>query len=233
MEKLIAGALADALRRGRDRYNTKFAYARRSRPSLDAEAFKEHLRLTVEPITEAVYAAAPGRVDAVVEVLYDLSLELIGKEFFGAKTRYPAILEGWEVLFTSLPHLLAAAPRPFAGAVTNALYNLSVAPDARPSFWVREMARIGQSCRDVPAFLEVGKVVAWRSGLPHYREGALAACRNLDPALARAALRMTDDWPLDDVLERLQRDPWFNPALAGRSQSGAKQLRIVRWAGGF
>ncbi|HXG64288.1 MAG TPA: hypothetical protein VNO70_04215, partial [Blastocatellia bacterium] len=69
--------------------------------------------------------------------------------------------------------------------------------------------------------------------LPHYREGALAACRNLDPALARAALRMADDWPLDDVLERLQRDPWFNPALAGRSQSGAKQLRVVRWAGAF
>lgn len=233
MEKLITGALAEALRRGRDRYNTKYAYARRSRPTLDAEAFKDHLRHTVEPIAEAVHTAAPGRVDAAVEVLYDLSLELVGKEFFGAQSRYPAIVEGWSHLFMTLPHLLAAEPRLFVGAVTNALYNLSIVPDARPALWIREMAKIGQSCRDVAEFLEAGKVVAWRSGLPHYRDGALVSCRSLEPALARAALGMNGDMPLDEVVERMKRDPWFDPATAGQNKQGEMQLRVVRRAGAF
>jgi hypothetical protein len=62
MEGLITGPLAEALKGGRDRFNTRFAYARRNNPSLDADAFAEHLRSVLGPIADALgfTACRPG-----------------------------------------------------------------------------------------------------------------------------------------------------------------------------
>jgi hypothetical protein len=235
MEGLIAGGLADALLRGRDRFNTKFAYARRIYPSLDPDVFKEHLLRVVSPIADAVAAVAPGRLDAVVSALYDVSLDLIGKGLLGNETRYPALTKSWSQLFTSLPHLLASDPRRVAGAVSNAIYNLSVVPTARPTFWIDAMLAIGRGSVEVESFLEAGKVIAWRSGMAHYREGAIVACRNLEPELARAALGVpaTNTSDISMVLEKLMADPWLAPASAGLDAPARKALRLVSAVGAF
>ncbi|HKY04823.1 MAG TPA: hypothetical protein VJQ56_08035, partial [Blastocatellia bacterium] len=160
MEGLITGPLAQALKQGRERFNTRFAYARRADLSLDADAFADHLRLVVQPIADAVARVAPERVYKTVEALYDISLELVGKGFLGKETKHPALLQGWSRMFTELPHLVAADAALFAGSVSNALYNLSVTAGARPAYWLDAMTAIGQGCTDVQTFLEAGKVVA-------------------------------------------------------------------------
>ena len=231
----IEGPLAEALKRGRDRFNTKFAYARRRFAALDGGAVKEHLRTTVAPVVEAVYATAADRVDAVVDALYDLSLELIGGGLLGQQSRYPALLRAWREMLPQLPHLVAREPSRFVSAITNALYNLSKAGTARPTFWIDTMTRLGAQCGDVQSFMEAGKVVAWRSGMAEYRDGALATCLNMDEAMARAALGLADAEaaPMATIVERLRQDRWLAPAAAARPSEAAKQLRVVATVGAF
>jgi hypothetical protein len=235
MEGLITGPLAEALKEGRDRFNTRFAIARRSNPALDRDGFAEHLRSVVRPIADSVFAAAPDRVYKTVESLYDISLELVASGFLGKETKYPALAQGWERMFVALPHLLASDTALFAGSVTNALYNLSVTAGARPAFWIDAMIAIGRACRDVQSFLDAGKVIAWRSGMAHYRAGALEACRALSPEMARAALSIPESntTPVPIILDRLSGDPWLPPAMAGQVSQTGKLLRVVSAVGGF
>jgi len=235
MSPLIEGPFAEALKRGRDRFNTKFAYARRRFPGLDGETMKEHLGVTVAPIAEAVHRVAADRLDGAVDALYDLLLELIGGGFIAAQSRYPALLKAWREMLPRLPHLVAREPSRFVGAITNAVYNLSTTATARPTFWIDAMTRLGSECADVQQFLEAGKVVAWRSGLAHYRDGALAACLNLDAGLARAALGLpdADQMPMPAIIERLQQDRWLAPAAASNLSNKDRRLRVVAAVGTF
>src|SRR5262249_16334423 len=159
----------------------------RATPQLDADGFVTHLRTIVVPVIDAMAAAVPHQVEAVADVLYELSLDLVGKELLGPKARYPVLPERWRLLFTRLPAHLSAAPRLFAGSVTNALYNLAVTPGARPREWIDSLLMLGPICPDPAALLAAGQAAAWRCGLAHLRGGALATCTRLAPAAARIA----------------------------------------------
>lgn len=235
MERIIAGPFAETLRRNRDRFNTKFAYARRKYPTLDADIFIEHLRSTLAPIATAVHSVAPDRVDETIEALYDISLELIGKAHLGRETRPTALITAWRKLFPRLASLLATEPAKFATAVTNAVYNLSLTASARPTFWIDAMTDIGSQCRDVASFLEAGKVVAWRAGLAHYRQSALYSVKRIEPELARIALALPESSSaaIETIVERLMIDPWLSPAAAIESGNREKRLRIVSTVGAF
>src|SRR5262249_7310426 len=154
MEDIARWPMAIALEAGRSRFNALFAQAKHQTPTLDASRFAEHLRTTVAPIVDRVAAIAPERVGEVVEVLFEFSLDLIGKDILG---RYPALAEGWTKLLLGLPHHLSAAPRLFAGSITNALYNLAQEPGARPAQWTECVIQAGQVCADVPTLLDAGK----------------------------------------------------------------------------
>ncbi|MGA9767606.1 MAG: hypothetical protein WBV94_01090 [Blastocatellia bacterium] len=235
MERIIAEPFAETLRRGRDRLNTKFAYARRKYPTLDEDVFIEHLQSTLAPIAMAVHNTRPDRVDETVEALYDISLELTGKAYFGRETRYTALVTAWRKLFPALAPLLATEPARFSAAVTNAVYSLSMIPSARPTFWIDAMIEIGGHCTDVDAFLEAGKIVAWRAGLAHYRQSALDAVKRIEPQLARLALALheSNNASMETIVERLMADPWLAPAAATQSEPREKRLRIVSVVGAF
>ena len=232
MEELISGPLAGALEAGRSRYNALFAQARRSMPPLAAAAFAAHLRTVVGPVVDEAARVAPGQVAAVVDVLYEFSLELLGKDLWG---RHPILAEGWRSLLGGLPRLLTESPRALAGSVTNALIHLAQVPGTRPRRWIDEVRRLGDRGADVSALLEAGEVVAWRAGLAHFRAGALEVCARLEPTLARAALGLpeADGPPLETILERLRDDPWLHAAAAGTTEDTPRPLRIVARVGGF
>lgn len=234
MERLITGPMAESLKRGRERFNTKFAYARRSYPALEASDFADQLRDTIEPIINVVDHTRPDKTDDVVDALYDISLDLLGKGLIGERSRYPAIIKSWHQLFIALPELLAHDARLFAGAVSNAIYNLSITAGARPTFWIDAMAEIGAMCPDAQTFLDAGKVLAWRSGMAHYRESALDACLNLNAELARKALGVPgSNLQIEFVVERLKLDPWLAPSGVKEGGGWKKSLRQVGYAGEF
>ena len=233
----LTGPFAQILDANRARFNAKFAEARHFKPKLSAEAFKHHLHFTLAPLVEAVYHADADKANGVADALYDLSLDLVGQELLGPDARYPLLVEGWQTLLPRLPRFIIEAPRDFVGAVTNALYHLSVTPGARPREWLDVMQRAAGLCPESATFLRVGQVAAWRAGLAHYRPQALALAGQLattSPMLARLALNLptanTKTAPLiTTLLNRLNADPWYRP----ESSPAQPQLTIVARVGAF
>ena len=237
MPPLVKGALAAILEARRSRFNAQFAEARQARPALDPTLFAEHLGQVVGPLVELVAQCAPNQAGEVAEVLYELSLDLVGRDLLGPKARLPAVAEGWSWLFTQMPQRLADAPRQLAGAVTNALYQLSTTPGARPRQWLHEIPSISARCGSTAELLEAAKVAAWRSGLAHYRTSALDLCRRLEPCVAAAALGLPncdlDRDELDTVVNQLLADPWLDPAAAVNGKPDAQHLHLVGRVGAF
>jgi hypothetical protein len=234
MDRLISGAFTRRLEYHRARFNARFAEARRFQPRLDSEMFKEHLRSTVAPIVEAADRAASEKTEIVVEVLYDLSLDLLGKEFLGPNSRYPFIVDGWRSLLPRLPRFVAESPRAFVGSVTNALYNLSITPGARPGEWAASLLKLAEVCPDAPTLLKAAQVAAWRAGLAHYRLPALKLCRELPPTVAFTALDLAPQAnhpPLGSLIDLLKADPWLRPE--SNLQSPISNLQIVSRVGAF
>ncbi len=235
MEALIGGRLAKVLAEGRGRYNALFAAARKTWPLLDAEAFAGHVRAAVAPVAEAVADAAPARVEAAVDALYEVSLELCAKGLIGERSRVPGFGDAWAALLGAVAGLLAAAPRVVAPSLTNALYNLMVAPGVRWRAWTDDLRGLAPLCADAEALLGAGQVLAWRAGLAHFREGALDVSARLPTPVARAALGVAPGGapPVDELVERLRRDPWLHPGRAAEAAEGGRALRLVAAVGGF
>ena len=231
----ITGPFAQILEANRSRFNARFAEARRFRPKLDAAAFGALLRTTVAPIVEAVSRERPDQVAEAGEVLYDVALDLLGQELLGPNSRYPFIVDGWNVLLPRLARFIAEAPHPFIGSVTNALYNLSLTPGARTHEWAASLLTLAETCPDAAALLKAGQVAAWRAGMAHYRPGALEICRRLPPAVALAALGLPpdSDLPVGAILDQLTADPWLAPTAIPNSQFTRRNLRIVARVGAF
>jgi len=238
MPNLPGGAFAKILADKRSRFNGQFAEAKTYRPGLDAAAFSAHLTQVGGPVVERVAATYPAQAETVAEALYDLSLDLVGREFLGPKSRYPALAEGWRVIFGQLPERLAASPWRFPGAVTNALYNLSTTLGARPEEWMQAVVGLSAACDDVPELLAAGQVAAWRAGLAHYRLSALARCRTLKPNVAGLALGLPgfkasflSAKGRDTLIEALSADPWLDPADS--APPAKTTLKIVARVGAF
>src|SRR5258707_6051018 len=109
------GQFAEILAAKRGRFNSLFAEARTYRPALDAAAFADHLKQVVAPVVERVATTRPEQAEVVAEALYELSLDLVARELFGPRSRYPALAEGWNALLTQLPERLAESPWLFTG----------------------------------------------------------------------------------------------------------------------
>jgi hypothetical protein len=234
------GALAAALASRRTRFNALFAEARRFRPALDPEVFADHLRSTVAPIVERVAEHAPDQAGAVTAALYELSLDLVGQEFLGPRSRYPALAAGWQQLLPALAPHVAGEPRRVPGAITNALYHLSTTPQANPESWINSVLELAALAADTPALLAAAQVAAWRAGLAHYRQGALELCQRLPPRLAASALGLpgaeaaeTTQGRLEHALARLRDDPWLEPAEAWGHAAPQRRLQLVRRVGAF
>src|SRR5258708_21055919 len=107
MPNSAGSVFAQILAAKRGRFNSQFAEAKTYRPTLDGEAFAGHLTRVVGPVVERVAAARPDQAEAVAEALYELSLDLVGREFLDPHSRSPALAQGWITLFNHLPRRLA------------------------------------------------------------------------------------------------------------------------------
>ncbi|MBM2849378.1 MAG: hypothetical protein HW418_2320 [Anaerolineales bacterium] len=243
---LVTGPFAQILEANRSRFNARFAEARRIQPRLDPLIFAECLRSTVAQVVEAVHHVRPEKAAEAAEVLYDLSLDLLGQEFLGPNSRYPFIVEGWRFLLPRLSRFIAGSPREFVGSTTNALYNLSTTPGARPGEWAASLLKLVEVCPDAPTLLRAGQVAAWRAGMAHYRLSALDLCRDLPPPVALTALGLSpqaEHPPLDTLIDSLKANPWLSPASNLQSPTPLRlapgaivsnyQLQIVSRVGAF
>lgn len=207
-------AFAAALERGRPRFNARFAAARRESRLVDGAAFAVHLREVVAPVAEA---SPEARIDAVVDALYDVSLDLMARGLLG----HPGVVGVWTRLLPRIPGPLAIDPRRLAAALSNAALQLG---DALPVF-VDGLA--AAPCGTPDELLEAGKVLAWLGGQAHWRAGALKALAGLPESLAATLLggRVGRDALLAGLA-----DPWWRP---GSPQGAPTRLALAAIAGGF
>ncbi len=215
----------------RKELNARFGQARQSRPAIDAAVFGYVLARLVAPLVETVGKLDSSRVETAALALYDLALELVGRDLLGGHARSAWVEAGWSGLLPGLAPFLALEPRIVAGSITNALYNLSQVPGARPRQWIERMAAAAALCPDAPALLAAGQVLAWQAGLAHFRLSALQVAQSLPDGLARSTLGLLENGAVSTAaaLTRWQSDPWWLPGQV----EPAGGLRLAGRTGGF
>lgn len=204
---MISPAFAAILASGRAQLNGRAAEARRRFLALDMAAFGAFLHDGVDPLVAAVAAAAPERAGSVTLAAYDMALELVGHGLAGPAAKNPFLNTVWRELVPSFAPLLAAAPVEVLGMLSNAAIHLGAVAAARPAQWQRELAALAPQVATVAQLRAVGQVLAWRAGVAHFRQGALAAADTLPPALALDAFGEPGaQWP--QVHAQLMANPW-------------------------
>ncbi|KAB8060823.1 hypothetical protein GCN74_07515 [Janthinobacterium sp. FT14W] len=204
---MISPAFAAILAGGRAQFNGRAAEARRRFPSLDMAAFGVFLHDGVDPLVAAVAAAAPERAGSVTLAAYDMALELVGHGLAGPAAKNPFLNTVWRELAPALAPLLATAPIEVLGMLSNAAIHVGGVAGARPAQWQRELAALAPQVTTLAQLRAVGQVLAWRAGVAHFRQGALAAADTLPHALALAAFGEPGaHWP--QVHAQLLDYPW-------------------------
>lgn len=228
----LTSALAAELAAGRDRYNNLFLLARREHRRIDAAAFLEHVRQRLPPAVEAVAAVEPAAVPKVTTTLYELSLELLGRELIGPQAQAPQLYLVFDRLLPAMPRLLAAAPAKLSVALINAVHKLAQERELQLSLWVDRLVEAAPRCPDAPTLLALGQVFAWRGGLSHFREGALDVLRQLPAAQVALALGLGAGDPSPETcLTMLEGDPFWRPELARRPQTLQRVGQVGRFSG--
>lgn len=220
--------LAKALELGRETFNARFASAKALYPALDGAYFAVHLRQTVAPIVEAVNAIRPERTGAVVDALYDVSLDLLTKDMLGPAGRHPEIAAVWNTLFPRIPNLIADNPRLVASGASNAVHNIEQDAAGRYRAWIDAMTRAAPHLGDCDVFQKAGLILAWRLGMAHCRDAALLALSELPDNLLFGLLAVDSKMGRSALMEAL-RDPWWNPSEPEKKRI----LSIARRVGGF
>lgn len=230
MEGVIGKPLAGALKAARADFNQRFRLAQQQYRGLAAEDWLAFVRDTLNPVAEIVAAHDETAVPAVIDVLYDQGLPLVARHWLGGQPREPVLAACYKQLLAALAPALARDPRRVSGALLNALYQLCQGNTARAQDWTRRLTAIAAKSSDVDALLALGRVLAWRVGLPTYRAAALRAGPDLPPAWAQQAL----DLPLlpDAAMwQALAATPTLRADEIGGKR--AAQLEWLGWCGGY
>jgi hypothetical protein len=231
----IHPAMAEALRADRESLNQRFAQRPRAGAKIDEQAFQEHLRTTVNELIGGVARVWPERVRAVLNSLFDVSLDLFAAGLLGPKAKHPHVRAAWREVLPPAAPLLAREPTRLAGCLSNAVDHLATHTSARPSEWICGMSKLSPHCDSVAQWLDAGKVIAWRAGLVQYRSAALRLARSMPWKFAARCFDSPDDLTQADWYKRLDRceaDRWFSP-VAGNAEAAGRSLRIVCTTGGF
>jgi hypothetical protein len=231
----IHPALAEVLRSDRESLNQRFALRQRAGAKIDDQAFQGHLRTTINDLVAAVADVLPERVRAVVNGLFDVSLDLFAAGLLGRTTKHPHVQAAWQEVLPQATRLLARDPTRVAGCLSNGADHLAAHSAARPAEWIERLRDVSPLCDSVPQWLDAGKVAAWRAGLVQYRDAALRIVRQLPWKIAATCVSAPDnlteaEWR--QQLDRLEADRWFAPAI-DKATGPSPALRIARTIGGF
>lgn len=222
------------LQANRAAFNAQFEQARRAYPKLTGEAFLAHLSGTVEPLLQQVAAHSPGATATVAQILYEISLQLVGEERLGPHARTPSVERSWRTLLPLAVPLLVAAPRETTRLLTNSICTLEL-HGARVEEWIERMARALPVIPDVETLKVVGQVVAWLSGMAHFREQALQRLPQLSDPLRRGLFGDDLGVPWPKLIEALAASRWcsLEAAQNASTNTAATALQIRYRIGAF
>lgn len=228
----VSAPMQDWLRAQRSELNTRYAAARHRWPQLDGEAFLAYLRGTLDPLLHSLAQAPEAARRELLDAGYELGLRLLGQELIGSRARVPAIVPIWRRVATRAPQVLAQAPRRVLSALANACVHFQATPGARIGEWLSALDQAAPALRDVDTLLRAGQLAAWRAGLTHFRDSALAQARHLDAEVLHLLLGGADAAAAHERWQRHQADPWFHPERPAQGPRLAARVGNFRGFGG-
>ncbi len=219
------------LRTCRGEINARFALMRREFADLDASAYGAFLCSCGDAVIRAVEATAPAAVLETGRAVCEAGMELVARNLAGPKAPARWLDEAWTRVLVAAARMVAAEPHRVIAAVSNAVHQLASTHGGRPAQWISLMEKVARLTGDTDVFLRAGQVGGWRCGLAHFREGALAAAKELPDVVTLAALGM--EGGASALLENLRRDPWFDPAAPDLSPRLVARTGAFRGFGGL
>jgi hypothetical protein len=227
---MVSTALASVLRSGRTEFNARFAAARRLHPDLQPEAFAMFLETAMNDLICEVEKIRADRLAEVVMTAYDAGLELVSQKLAGPGAKTPIVEEAWRRILPKIASLVASSPGSLIPAVCNAVHQLSVTPGAHTAQWIDSMENLGRQCSDPDTFLKLGQLCAWRAGLAHFRQNAIAIADALPETLVLVAMRAPANSKWTDIRPKLVANPWFDPASVTEN---SRTIRVIAQVGAF
>jgi hypothetical protein len=215
----------------RDSLNTRFHQRRKLGVILEADVWMHHLQSRVLPLVDHVRQVLPGQTNRALNELYDVALDLHGICSVSENSGYlPQLLNRlWESLLPRLAIILARDPRRVAGSMSNAIVKLARLRRGIAERWLESMGMFGPLVESVDQLLGLGQVVAWHSGMPAYRDGAINVARQLPKELVIKLLGIPEGFDgsqVNEILERLSSDRWSSAlsAVATAEQAHLEQV---------
>jgi len=223
-EAAISPALSRALRAGRAQFNARVEAACRQRPGFDTTVADALITGPLDKLATAAEALDADRTGSLLLAAFDAGITLA----LHGKHEHPLVRTVWrEVLPACLP-LMLRQPRKTLGKLFNAALHLLSTGGVRTEQWAQDMARVALRCDNLSHLEQIGQILAWRAGMAHFRESALKLARGLPPELAVDALALLPEQDVAAVLDRLDADPWFDPA-----HDSSHGLRAMHEVGSF
>jgi hypothetical protein len=227
---MIGKALEAVLKARRADYNQRFKLAQQHYRALTAEDWLAFMSDTLNAVAESVAAHDESAVPAVIDALYDQTLPLVAQCWLSREPREPVLVASYRQLLVALAPALASEPARVSGALLNALHHLCVADAQRAQEWTQRLGAIAGKSGDVEAVLALGRVLAWRMGLPAYRESALRAGPQLPLAWAQKALDLSAP-PNAALWEALAQSPALRADEAAAVRNPGFEWLV--WSGGY
>ncbi len=197
-------ALHEALRDRRDYFNARFESVRHAAPRLHSDALFDFIRQAITPLVLAVDAHMPERVPAVVDAGFEVGLSLVSAGIWPSSPRIGLLKRAYSTTFCALSEAIALDPQRLLPRLTNAL----LTPGLNAELWLACMEGMAGALTTPLQVLDAGIVCAWRCGLAHYREGALARVELL-PSAALLALFAPKQGDVSALKAALRAQRWY------------------------
>jgi len=220
----VSPAFARTLAAGRASFNARVAAARRAQSGFEPQDFASILTQQLDPIVTRAETEAPECVTGLVDAGFDIALVLAARNLAGPRARQDVVSRLWRDVAPALARSIAPRPRALLGSLTNAALNIAATPGARSDEWLALLAAAAPVAT-ADTLLPIGQVLAWRAGMAHYREGALAAADSLPPEVALSLFGGQGDWA--EVRARFAANRWWRPD----PQTGSEGVTVGDFTG--
>ena len=204
VQNVSENALHAALRDRRDYFNARFETARHAAPRLNADAIFDFMRVAIAPLVAAVEAHQPERVPAVVDTFFEVGLSLVGAGLWPNSPKQILLKRAFTSSFCALSQAIAVDPQRLLPRLSNAV----LTPHLNAELWLACMEGMAGALTAPAQVLDAGIVCAWRCGLAHYRDAAMARIERL-PSAALLALFAPKHADVGALITGLRAQRWY------------------------
>lgn len=212
-----------AMKEGRSQFNKRIADVQKQNMGFDIQALSSWLSGPAAFLAESL----PRYSTEIASVCLDTSIMLV-VHGLTSQQGYSPFKDLWMKILPQCSYMLSSYPRQTLGILHNCALNMHSYNGDFLSRWIDRISILVDRVRTVPELRALCALLAWKSGLAHYRISALRAAESLSEELALLALGVPEGRDLKEAISRFMENRWFNPEIIEQ-----ESLRVVHEIGAF